>query len=569
MWKWLAILVILFVFIPKSALAIYDPLSVSNNRFGIHIIDENDLEEAAQLLNSSNGDWGYVKIVITEQDRNTEKWQTVFDKMRELRLIPIVRLATRVENGAWVRPDTEDIREWVDFLNQLNWVVENRYIVLFNEPNHAKEWGDRLEPEEYAKLVKEFSVQLKSASPDFFVLPAGLDASAPQTHETLDELIYLRRMIAAVPDFFDYIDGWSSHSYPNPGFSGSPLATGRGSVRTFDWETTQLRALGLSKQLPIFILETGWRHSQGKTIESAYITPETAAEYFTTAYERVWNDPRIVAVVPFLLNYQDAPFDHFSWKKLNSSEFYPMFSEIQNMPKSKGAPRQHLSATLLNSTIPQKVINKSHYVFTIDIENTGQAIIDPDDGWKIDITGLPEEFEWKIDSELEAKPYHRTKVKIDLITPDGIGKFQGQLRLLKNDLVVTELPIQLELIPPPSLVVRVIEWVKRKVDTKGMRIVIYDSEEQVVHEVEDAIEEDGRITLPEIRNIIPFTTYRVVVTKKYYLPRQAHVQIGEINTEVDVGRLMPFDPSGDGKLSWGDIPAYFKNPLAFWVRLLP
>ena len=52
------LLVILIVLLPAHVAAAYDPLSVPNNRFGIHIVDPNDVADAAKLVNSSKGDWG-------------------------------------------------------------------------------------------------------------------------------------------------------------------------------------------------------------------------------------------------------------------------------------------------------------------------------------------------------------------------------------------------------------------------------------------------------------------------------------------------------------------------------
>ena len=38
----------------------YNPLAVPNNRYGIHIVDTNDIPQLPALVNSSGGDWGYV-----------------------------------------------------------------------------------------------------------------------------------------------------------------------------------------------------------------------------------------------------------------------------------------------------------------------------------------------------------------------------------------------------------------------------------------------------------------------------------------------------------------------------
>src|SRR3990167_3647177 len=95
----------LFVISASSVHAFYDPMSRKNNKYGIHIIDENDLTSASALVNSTGGDWGYVTLVIPENERKWEKWQSAFSEMRRLHLIPIIRLATRLEGDTWAMPE--------------------------------------------------------------------------------------------------------------------------------------------------------------------------------------------------------------------------------------------------------------------------------------------------------------------------------------------------------------------------------------------------------------------------------------------------------------------------------
>src|SRR3989338_9559678 len=104
------------VFSPRKALAVYNPLSVSNNKYGIHIIDENDLENASFLVNSSGGDWGYVTLVIPENERKIDKWQNIFKRLNKLHLIPLVRIATSLKDDFWLKPKNEDVLIWADFL---------------------------------------------------------------------------------------------------------------------------------------------------------------------------------------------------------------------------------------------------------------------------------------------------------------------------------------------------------------------------------------------------------------------------------------------------------------------
>lgn len=334
------LLLLLLLLLPSSVAAKYDPRTRPNNQFGIHVADPNDVVATAALLNTSGGDWGYVTLVVPETDRNSDKWQAVFDQMRRLHLIPLVRLATQVENAAWKIPDELSMRDWIDFLNSLNWPTENRYVILFNEPNHAKEWGNTIDPEGYARTLVSFARALRDTSEDFFVLPAGMDVSARSDAASLDAAEYWRRMQEAEPDVFTLLDGWTSHSYPNPAFSGSPFAAGRGTIRSFAWELAFLSQLGLDADLPVFITETGWVHEEGKIPILGLLSASEVGANLLAAASGAWRDARVVAVTPFVYSYQDIPFDHFSFKRLGTNEFYQHYASYQQIPKTAGKPQQ-------------------------------------------------------------------------------------------------------------------------------------------------------------------------------------------------------------------------------------
>ena len=149
---------ILFVFVSILSLIflVAPAWAQETNKFGIHILDPSELQQAAELVNSSGGDWGFITIVIRDDDRDFKKWQNFFDQCRQLHLIPLVRLATHNENETWVAPKKEEISSWVNFLVNLNWPTKNRHIVVFNEPNHTKEWGGKIDPPHYAQILDEF-----------------------------------------------------------------------------------------------------------------------------------------------------------------------------------------------------------------------------------------------------------------------------------------------------------------------------------------------------------------------------------------------------------------------------
>jgi hypothetical protein len=341
--------------------AIYDPTIVPNNHFGVHITDTSDLKNVSKLV----GDWGYVTFVIQKGERDPKRWQAIFDEMRKLHLIPIVRIATAPSGNIWEKPSKDEIDGWVSFLRTLNWVIKNRYVTIGNEPNHASEWGGELDPKGYADYLKVFSQKLKNSNGDFFIMPAGFDASATNTKGTQEESLYLAKMIESDNHVFDYIDGWASHSYPTD-FTGSGNGNGKGTVRTFEWELNYLKYLGINKNFPVFITETGWTHS----IDSLTTNIGPKIE---TAFKNVWNDKRIVAVTPFIYKYIAPPFDNFSWVN-KDGEFYDFYYNILNLQKTAGSPIQEYEAEVITGIFPKIATVDSDYNGILFIKNTGQSI---------------------------------------------------------------------------------------------------------------------------------------------------------------------------------------------------
>ncbi|MEK7521425.1 MAG: hypothetical protein AAB599_01315 [Patescibacteria group bacterium] len=411
--------------------AIVDPLSSPNNRFGIHILNGTSLDEVANLVNT-NGDWGYVTLVIQDDQRDTKKWQEVFDKLRETHLIPIVRIATHPEGENWVKPAIGEAPAWASFLDSLNWVVKNRYVVLFNEPNHAKEWGGQIAPTEYADVLYNYSQKLKKQNEDFFVLNAGFDSSAPNGIETRDQVSYIRSMLSHNPQVFEYIDGWTSHSYPNPDFSSPPEKHGRGGIKNYEWELSTLKSFGIQKDLPVFITETGW---SGKNLSE-----EKVAQNFQKSFIEIWNDPKVAAVTPFVLDYQAEPFSSFSWKKPDG--WKTQYQVIQSLGKTVGQPEQ-IEKIVIRDGIPEKFTTKNLYFMTLDLENLGQTIWKESDGYEIQIE-TPGVGSQITKGALEnIKPFQIYKTGVALTTPEIPGSYSLKISLLKNGKEVSQTTVAL------------------------------------------------------------------------------------------------------------------------------
>lgn len=327
----LLLVLIFLIFSNGKSLAVYDPLSVTNNKFGIHILFPEELSEASVLLNSNGGDWGYVTIPIKVSDRHLAKWQKFMDETRKYHIIPVLRLATEgdyFQKDSWSKPSEYDVLDFVNFLDSLNWSTKNRYLVIFNEVNRGDEWGGEPDPADYARILNYAVDTFKQRSQDYFIISSGLDnASANVESKSMDELSYLRLMNQEIPGIFSKIDGLASHSYPNPAFSAPPSRNQIG-VSSFMYQQYLMNSL-TGKSLPVFITETGWTSDKvNMDLQSAYYR-ETFADY--------WNDKNIVAVTPFIFKAEQGAFSQFAFFKNN--EETTIYKTYKSFPKQKGTPK--------------------------------------------------------------------------------------------------------------------------------------------------------------------------------------------------------------------------------------
>ncbi|MFH1566020.1 MAG: hypothetical protein ABIB98_02350 [bacterium] len=304
-----------------------------NNKFGLYIYAEEDfIELAGDLVNSNGGDWGYVLIPINVKDYDGGKWKKIFRKLNEKHLIPILQLwdlSKEDEEG--------QLKESAQFLDSLEWPIEKRFISVFNEPNDSRFWRGKANASEYAEILDKTIAIFKSQNPNFFMLNGAFNASARNGNEYIDEKDFLVDMNKSIPGIFSKLDGWASHSYPQPNYKGGPYEQGRDSIKAYEWELDLLNELFGVKGLPVFITETGWAHAEGEIHNSTFLSQDVVASYFVRAFKEVWGqDNQVVAVTPFTIRY-NSPFDYFSWID-GEENFYPQFRAIQSLPKNKGMP---------------------------------------------------------------------------------------------------------------------------------------------------------------------------------------------------------------------------------------
>ena len=548
----------------NPTLAVVDPLSVPNNKFGIHIIQATPDESspAASLVNSTGGDWGYITVLIESRDRNESKWQEFFNDLRRRHLIPIVRLATKPLNAHWERPYEKEYEAWADFLDSLNWPVKNRYVVIYNEPNHGKEWGNFVDAKMYAKVLDQTITALKNKNRDFFVLNAGFDASTPSKPPQFeDQVTFMRQMEEEVPGIFNKLDGWVSHSYPQPNFTGSPGNIGRGSVRTYLWELKLLGQFGVTKNFPVFITETGWQHAEGINYNPNYPSADTVAEYYKNAFENAWTPQRIVAVTPFILSYLEKPFDHFSFKTSNNSTYYPQFKTIQNVPKVSGRPVQENKAQLVKGEIYSTIVSGESYDISLTFKNIGQSIWN--DREQINLLPVSGEQELKLEAGFPdntlVEPGEEFTFYLHLTAPEK-WMYKVVLNLFEGDREFDSPPFEFTTEVKDPVILQVKSALKWKKYAKGEYLLriegavgpdligVGESVQKVY------ISESGQSEEFEARNLLPEYTFDFTLEKPFYRSKTISQKVSSGVNILDFEALSP------------DIISILLHPITFFKQ---
>lgn len=277
------------------------------SKFGVHILRPEELQQAKVFLSdeAKPEDWHYLTVPLTLDDLKREKeWREFFAQAKESRVAPIIRLATRFENNAWKIPNRKEIVQLFAFLNHFEWPTSERYVIVFNEVNHAAEWGGQLDPTGYAEILRFASEWAHSENQNYVILPAAMDLAAPNGQATREAFAFLEQMYQADPSIFQLVDVWNSHSYPNPGFSSAPTRSTQNSIRGFLHELAWLKQK-TGRELETFITETGWVN-----------TPQTSrwlTSYYLYSLQHVWSHPQVRGVTPFLLKGDPGPFSSFGF----------------------------------------------------------------------------------------------------------------------------------------------------------------------------------------------------------------------------------------------------------------
>lgn len=322
--KKIIVLILLFL-----ALGLPPMVTAQGQVLGIHLLNPSEIKEVKNFFYDQGDEWSYATIPLSLADLDkVEEWREFFRLAKEYKIIPLIRLTSKFEDGAWQVPNRKEITSYFRFLNQFDWPTEERYIIVFNEVNHAKEWGNSIDPIKYAQVLSFTSDWAHSENQNYKILPAAMDLAAPNGYETMEAFNFLDKMLKYDPNIFDKIDYWNSHSYPNPGFSSSPTRTGKNSLRGFQHELTYLKnRTGLKPE--VFITETGW-------VSNKY-NNRWLSNYYIYALKYVWSDERVKGVTVFVLRGDPGPFAEFGFLDSNNqftTQYFAVKKAIETVRNS-------------------------------------------------------------------------------------------------------------------------------------------------------------------------------------------------------------------------------------------
>lgn len=202
-------------------------------------------------------------------------------------------------------------------------------VIIWNEPNLSREWGDRpVDPEAYTKLLRLSYQAAHAADPDVLVLGGAL---AP-TNEPEDssggmiETRYLERMYEAGAGA--YFDALAAHTY---GFTHPPEDPPDPDVINFR-RVELLRAIMVrygDEDKQVYITEGGW-NDDTRWVNS--VRPGQRIAYTLTAFDMVENWPWAEKFCVWLFRQPlDRANRRDSYYALVSSDFYrkPIYDAIQ------------------------------------------------------------------------------------------------------------------------------------------------------------------------------------------------------------------------------------------------
>lgn len=200
----------------------------------------------------------------------------------------------------------------------------------------------------------------------------------------------------------------------------------------------------------------------------------------------------------------------------------------------------------------------------MEFTNTGQSIWDRQN-FELQVTSnLPDDsvFAGHVGG---TEPGQSVRVDLDLKTGTAAGPINLQLQLAFADKPFGEsITKTIRIVPPPEVVLSARPLVKIGYPTTNQsRLLVYDADNYLLQENQVELRQ-GRSESIKLYNLVPDQSYRLVLLKPYYLPRQTWIRLSSGENQVSFKPLLPLDFNQDGRLSPADFWAWLLFPINYF-----
>lgn len=338
-----------------------------NNKYGImtHLTCPSfDLNGGVRHLESASklcGEWGWVRQYVNADPAEAKTHARFIILCRAFKLRPILYINSinkewLVRKGRGAKPKSDPNGGYEGVAGYIaNWIaaieaegVRVPYLELWNEPNLQEGWAEEPDPVAYARYHVATAKAVKKVSPQILLLNSALSPSGGTEDngdgkqgivgdKNLDNIYFIDEIFKAVPEIKDYIDFWSSHSYPlnhPPEYNKDKY-----SVFGYQWEMKEIAKF--NAKYPVIITETGYPLEEFSDTTFPKITPDLSVSYTIRAYLGAWlNDPELVAVCPFLLGDPlygvSGTWERYTWTYPDMKP-KPILDAVAALPHVKGS----------------------------------------------------------------------------------------------------------------------------------------------------------------------------------------------------------------------------------------
>jgi hypothetical protein len=313
----------------------------------------------SDVVNANGGDWGYITVVWTMQDREDRmaeyNFQMFLDRCFEHHVQPIIRVATKFEakreptvpgqpavkpnpqgaEGTWMRPDWDEPKKWLDFFERGRWPTRHAWIIVGNEPNLGREWGGEVDAAGYARYLDHF-LDVFAGAPRFDVVSGALDISNTTALPVMqDALEFLDQMGATVPGLFERLPAWASNPYSVPG-------QGPGARYTHLAYEAELDRIG--REMPVIITEAGHLQTGDE---------QEIARFYAQAFRDWMADPKVVAATPLFWHPDRNDFWMFELDRRGAFvSKSPTYELLRRLPRIAGSAEYEVTIQNTARTTP-------------------------------------------------------------------------------------------------------------------------------------------------------------------------------------------------------------------------